>query len=58
MHYIIFVIALACFHIATQSSAACFQQKRVLIKFTAFFISRTKLMNTTAMFLKVYFKQR
>ena len=42
MQYIVLVIALERFHIVTHSGAAHFQQKRVFIKFTAFFISRTK----------------
>ena len=48
MHYILFVIELGCFRIVTHSCATRFQQKRVFIKFTAFFISRTKLINTKA----------
>ena len=39
---IILVIAVERFHIVTHSCAARFQQKRVFIKFTTFFISRTK----------------
>ena len=42
MHYIILANALERFHIVTHSGAAHFQQKRVFIKFTTFFISRTK----------------
>ena len=42
MHYIILVIALERFHIIMHSGAAHFKQKCVFIKFTTFFISRTK----------------
>ena len=48
MQYIIFAIGLGCFRIVTHSCTTCFQQKRVFTKFTAFFISRTKLINTKA----------
>ena len=56
MHYIILAIALERFHIVTHSGVAHFQQKRVFIKFTTFFISRTKQMyeKPKALFLKVY----
>ena len=51
MRYIIFAIGLGCFRIVTHSCTTCFQKKRVFTEFTAFFISRTKLINTKAIYL-------
>ena len=42
MYHIKLVIALELFRIVTHSYAPLFQQKRVLIKLTAFFNSKTK----------------
>ena len=60
-HYIILVIALERFRIVTYSFAARFEQKRVFIKFTTFFISRTKqiytkLINVSESILKIKMK--
>ena len=46
MHYIILFIAPEHFRIVMHSCGACFPKKRIFMKFTAFFISRAKQVNT------------